>query len=246
MKTRIKEIIEDFKYKFMYSCSGCTDPKSEGTHQMESVQHWDESKTKAFLTHALTQVEEEMGGEIIDKIKSRLKDFDYYCEEEHCCYMDVVEGLREELESLQSPKEEMLTVIRKEVCMKKTRPTKKKINPLACKVCGAIGHNDPELAIKHADGGMKPPKPTKKDWEEDFNEKFTFGGITGVVAFKEAWPLDVKVFIRTLLATQRKEILEGVRGMKKKDRLWDGWHRHKEFGYVQALTDIEKLIEGGE
>lgn len=76
MKTRIKKIIEDFKYKFMYSCSGCTDPKSEGTHQMESIQHWDESKTKAFLTHALTQIEVEARKEERIKILKSFSDLD--------------------------------------------------------------------------------------------------------------------------------------------------------------------------
>lgn len=90
---------------------------------------------------------------------------------------------------------------------------------------------------------IKDTVPTKKDWEEDFNEKFTFGGITGVVAFKEAHPLDVKAFIHTLLATQRRDILKEVRGLKVG---FDGILEEGGGRYNQALSDVEKLIENNE
>jgi len=44
--------------------------------------------------------EDEIIGVVIRKIEDKLKFYDYYCEDPDCCYKDVVDGVRELLESL--------------------------------------------------------------------------------------------------------------------------------------------------
>lgn len=64
----IQEIKEDFKEKFMYPCSGCSDPQSEGTHQLESINHFNESATAKFLEESLNKIYELGKQEVIDEV----------------------------------------------------------------------------------------------------------------------------------------------------------------------------------
>lgn len=54
----VEEKLNEFPEKFLYHCSGCTDERSEGTHQLESIEHWDESATKKFLSDAFNEIAE--------------------------------------------------------------------------------------------------------------------------------------------------------------------------------------------
>lgn len=87
-------------------------------------------------------------------------------------------------------------------------------------------------------------KPTKKDWEEVFwknaiepNDEFIgAGGRTQWVVIHQ--------LINKLLATQRKEILEGVWGLKKPIKKIVFNHvRELAEKHNQALSDVEKLLK---
>lgn len=80
-----------------------------------------------------------------------------------------------------------------------------------CPKCGYHYPSDyPECTVCFGTGRMAKTKTKKKEWTKEFDKRFTFGGITGVVALKTDNATDVKQFISQTIEQILRERVEEI------------------------------------
>lgn len=94
------------------------------------------------------------------------------------------------------------------------------------------------------------PQNKSQTWEERFNERFTYGGITGTVALNPEKfgedPRPFKDFISQELDRQKQDFIKEVEKMKKEvspeDEYASDYGTGKLFGWNDALDDVINLL----
>lgn len=92
---------------------------------------------------------------------------------------------------------------------------------------------------------LNEPRIEPQSWEEEFNDKFTSKKIFNNFYFtpkamEDDLPIKIKAFISTILADQKKEIIEKIEGMK---RIQYAPFEEDTRSYNQSLEDIIKAIK---
>jgi hypothetical protein len=88
--------------------------------------------------------------------------------------------------------------------------------------------------------------PQTKEWEKEFNKEFGIAPYD----FSHWWsredtsPRDIIKFIKDLLSSQKKDLRDKVKGMKRESiETEPTWVDYKIAGYNQALADILEILK---